>query len=133
MTSDAYPVQWTGRQAIVALPEASPWSKSTSALDDTDGPAAPAADAAVSGIAAKLSNETTAPNGIRRRIWHPFRNPPHGGSNHAHLPAAIQDPALTGTTGTARSHLESQATHDATGRQRSTHGAGSSRPCRIPI
>jgi NADPH-dependent FMN reductase len=55
-----------------------------------------------------------------------------GGSNHAGLSAAIQDPALTGTTGTVRSHLESQATHDATGRQRSAHGAGSSRPCRIP-
>src|SRR5262249_32365728 len=58
---------------------ASPWSRSTSALNDTDGPVAPAAGTAVSGTAAKLSNGTTATSGIRRRIRHPLRNPRKAG------------------------------------------------------
>jgi hypothetical protein len=41
----------------------------TSALAETDGPVAPAAGAAANGTAAKLSTETTAPSGIRRRTW----------------------------------------------------------------
>ena len=74
---------------------ASPWSKSTSWLDEADGPAAPAAGAAVSGTAARLSIAATAATGMKRRIWHPFRHPPQGGSNHAGLSAAIQDPVLS--------------------------------------
>src|SRR5262249_35518760 len=71
--------------------KASPWSRSTSRLDDTDGPAAPVAGTAASGMASRPGIAPAAANETKRRIWHLFRECTEGGSNPADLPAAMQD------------------------------------------